>query len=189
MSQIHCDHRFALTHCSVTSFGFIQNFLWSNAGFASLRKLKLREYDPRPDPTVIPINARPAAEKDGSITSDLPYNPSPKHPNRQYNIGDYQMAFNAGKLTPLAVAEALLDLAGSAEHKVAFLSVKRDQVLAAAKASTQRHKDGKVKGPLDGVPLAVKGECYHLLGFSKSNRPDSSLLNEQTLANVSLSSL
>lgn len=51
----------------------------------------------------------------------------------------------------------MLDLSNSPTHKVAFLSVRRDQVLAAAKASTQRYKEGKAKGIFDGVPVAVKG--------------------------------
>jgi len=60
-------------------------------------------------------------------------------------------------LTPTAVAHALLDLSASNEHKVAFLDVKKHQVLAAAKESTQRYKEGKAKSMLDGVPVAVKG--------------------------------
>ncbi len=64
------------------------------------------------------------------------------------------------------MAEALLDLSSSAEHKVAFLSVKRDQVLAAAKASTQRYKEGKAKGVFDGVPVAVKGMIFDMYFIS-----------------------
>ena len=70
--------------------------------------------------------------------------------------------FEDGKLTPLTVAKTLLDLSTSPEHKVAFVSVQREQVLLAAKASTERYKEGRALGPLDGVPMAVKGR-YSLL--------------------------
>ncbi len=91
----------------------------------------------------------------------MPYDASSKHPNRHWTVADYHSAFEAGKLTPLAVAEALLELSNSPKHKVAFLSVKRDQVIAAAKASTQRYMEGKAKGMFDGVPVAVKGMTFH----------------------------
>ena len=142
--------------CSVSNLNFLSSFLWSNAGFNSLRKLSnLREYDVRYDPAVIPIKNK--STENTMDVSNAPYTPSPPHPARHYSIADYHSAFEMGKLTPLAVAEAILDLAASPEHKVAFLSVKSEQVLSAAKASTQRYKDGKALGMLDGVPVAVKG--------------------------------
>ena len=61
------------------------------------------------------------------------------------------------------MAEVLINLSNDPAHKSAFLSVKRDQVLSAAKASTERYKQGKVLGPLDGVPVAVKGMRFLIL--------------------------
>lgn len=61
-------------------------------------------------------------------------------------------------MTPTDVAQTLLDLSKSSEHKAAFLDIRKNQVLTAATESTQRFKDGKVKGMLDGVPVAVKGK-------------------------------
>lgn len=171
MRQTNCNHKFVLIRkCSVANLGFLSSFLWSNAGFGELRKLNLHEYDPRYDPAVIPVVKGEDANDDAPDTSKLPYVPSPQHPNRHYSIADYRSAFEAGKLTPLAVAEVLLDLASSPDHKVAFLSVKRDQVLAAAKASTRRYKEGKSLGPLDGVPVAVKGTLHRLLLFPQSSK-------------------
>lgn len=141
---------------SVANLGFLSSFLWSNAGFNSLRKLDLGKYDPRYDPAVVPVEADTSTAGSIDLTNP-PYIASSKHPNRHFSIADYHSAFEAGTLTPLAVAEALLDLSESPEHQVAFLSVKRDQVLLAAKASTQRFKEGKAKGSFDGVPVAVKG--------------------------------
>lgn len=124
-----------------------------------MRKLDLKEYDPRCDPAVVPLES--SNSNAASVNSaDPPYTASPKQPNRHLSIADYHSAFETGRLTPLAVAEILLDLASSPEHKVAFLSVKRDQVLTAAKASTQRYKEGKALGMFDGVPVAIKGMIF-----------------------------
>lgn len=121
--------------------------------------MNLKEYDPRCDPAVVPLESNNSNAASAS-TADLPYTASPKQPNRHLSIADYHSAFETGKLTPLAVAEVLLDLANSPKHKVAFLSVKENQVLAAAKASTQRYKEGKELGMLDGVPVAIKGASF-----------------------------
>ena len=141
----------------VANIGFLSSLLWSNAGFSSLRKLTLDGYDPRYDPAVIPFNREGHVNTSVQNMSYPPYTASPPHSNRHYSIADYHSAFEAGKLTPLAVAEVLIDLSSDPAHKNAFLSVKKDQVLSAAKASTERYKEGRALGPLDGVPVAVKG--------------------------------
>lgn len=117
-----------------------------------MRKLDLEDYEPRYDPTVIPITN----ESTGSgSTVDAVYINGPKSVNRHYTIADYHSAYESGKLTPTAVAKALLALVP--KHNAAFLDVREDRVLAAAEASTQRYKDGKSRSMLDGVPVSVKG--------------------------------
>ena len=70
-------------------------------------------------------------------------------------------------MTPTAVAEALLDLISkNHKHKTAFLEIKKERVMAAAKASTQRYKTGKSLGVFDGVPVGVKGESFYLYVIS-----------------------
>jgi hypothetical protein len=128
--------------------------------------LDLGDYDPRYDPAVVPLQKNGDSPPRSVDLAQLPYTATTRHPNRHWSAADYHSAFQTGKLTPLAVAEALLDLSSSAEHKVAFLSVKRDQVLAAAKASTQRYKEGKAKGVFDGVPVAVKGMIFDMYFIS-----------------------
>ena len=157
----------------MTHLNAIPSFLWSNAGFNNLRKLNLEDYEPRYDPTVIPIsknNSESTANTTGSGTSTVDhavYINGPKYPHRHYyTIADYHSAYESGKLTPTAVAEALLDLVP--KHKAAFLDVKRDKVLAAAEASTQRHKDGKARGMLDGVPVSVKGMLPMLFSSTRA---------------------
>ena len=61
-------------------------------------------------------------------------------------------------MTPLAVAQALIKLSKTSEHKAAFLQVRQDLVIEVARASTQRWKEGKQFGLFDGVPVAVKGK-------------------------------
>ena len=145
----------------VTNFNFVSSFLWSNAGFNSLRKLDLEDYEPRYDPTVIPKASDSTANAGSGSTLDAVYINGPKCVNRHYTIADYHSAYESGKLTPTAVAKALLALVP--KHKAAFLDVKKDIVLTAAEASTQRYKDGKARSMLDGVPLSVKGMLPVLL--------------------------
>lgn len=150
----------------VTHLNAIPSFLWSNAGFNSLRKLDLEDYEPRYDPTVIPIAKNESTANTGSgSTVDVVYINGPKCLNRHYTIADYHSAYESGKLTPTAVAQALLALVP--KHKAAFLDVAKDKVLAAAETSTQRYRDGKSRGMLDGVPVSVKDEV-DLKGHSKS---------------------
>lgn len=83
--------------------------------------------------------------------------------NRYHSVSDYHALYKSGKLTPTAVAEALLplirrDISPRGEHSVAFLDSKVDIILKAAEASTLRYKQGTALGLLDGVPVAVKDE-------------------------------
>jgi aspartyl-tRNA(Asn)/glutamyl-tRNA(Gln) amidotransferase subunit A len=66
-------------------------------------------------------------------------------------------AFRRGDLTPSAVAEAYLARIGALDGKVgAYLTVVRDQALAAARESDQRWRAGSPRGLLDGAPVALK---------------------------------
>ena len=66
-------------------------------------------------------------------------------------------AYRRGALTPTAVAEDYLARIGALDGKVgAYLTVMRDQALAAARESELRWRAGSPRGPLDGAPLALK---------------------------------
>jgi aspartyl-tRNA(Asn)/glutamyl-tRNA(Gln) amidotransferase subunit A len=66
-------------------------------------------------------------------------------------------AYRNGTLTPEAATEAYLARIDAHDGQVsAFLTVTRERALAAARASTQRLRDGRRLGPLDGVPVALK---------------------------------
>jgi aspartyl-tRNA(Asn)/glutamyl-tRNA(Gln) amidotransferase subunit A len=66
-------------------------------------------------------------------------------------------AYRRGDLTPTAVAEDYLSRIGALDGKVgAYLTVVREQALAAARESELRWRAGSPRGPLDGAPLALK---------------------------------
>ena len=66
-------------------------------------------------------------------------------------------AYRRGDLTPTAVAEAYLARIDALDGRVgAYLTVVREQALAAARESELRWRAGKPLGPLDGVPVALK---------------------------------
>ncbi|KAI6877914.1 hypothetical protein KC360_g8830 [Hortaea werneckii] len=163
----------------LASCGPLQDLLWSNAGFASLRGLpELDNVDPRYEPTVIrnPSSAasEPPRRVDGRVEGDvslLEEDWTLRRPQRSPYLSalDYHEAYKSGKLTPTTVLESLLPLItretspdGSqrpvSHHATAFLQTREDLARKAAEASTARYASGKPLSPLDGVPIAVKDE-------------------------------
>src|SRR3989442_5048903 len=66
-------------------------------------------------------------------------------------------AYRRGDLPPTAVAEAYLARIDALDGRVgAYLTVVRDQALAAARESELRWRAGAPLGPLDGAPVALK---------------------------------
>jgi len=143
--------------------------LWRNAQFDKLKDIKeLDEYEPRHDPTVIPI----ASSSDPKAVS-IEHLPPPRpraHAHQHYTSADYVSSYKSEELTPSDVAEVLIPLISrdaKGEHSVAFLESKAELVRAAAQASTKRYQEGKSLGPLDGVPVAVKDEV-DLKGYRRT---------------------
>ncbi|KAF2471099.1 glutamyl-tRNA amidotransferas-like protein subunit A [Lindgomyces ingoldianus] len=148
----------------LASLPFLQSFFWHNAGFNTLRKTKeLEHVEARYDPTVIPI-PKPSDEPIASYTSDLSIRVLPKAAKaRFYTCADFHEAYKTGTVAPIDVVEALLplvrrDVEKRTVHSTAFVHSKVELVKKAAEASTQRYKEGKPLGMLDGVPFAVKDE-------------------------------
>lgn len=77
-------------------------------------------------------------------------------------VADYQAAYRAGTLTPLDVAARFLSQLDESERgdrpMRAFIDTHRDDILAQAKASTERWKTGRPISAFDGVPVAAKDE-------------------------------
>ena len=146
--------------CSVP---YLQSLLWKNAGFTVLRDIDgLESLESRYDPTVtlfpLPDDPPAASYKDTRVRIP-PTDKSVKF----YTVADFHYAYESGKLTPSDVVEGLLpvirrDIKSRHTHSVAFVETQVDLVKRAAAASTQRYREGKPLGILDGVPFAVKDE-------------------------------
>jgi len=77
-------------------------------------------------------------------------------------IADYALAYREGEATPLDVAQRLLDAtkasqAGDPAMNL-FIDQDNEDILAQARAATERHKRGVPISGLDGVPVAIKDE-------------------------------
>ena len=76
---------------------------------------------------------------------------------RVRTIHELTAAFARGADSPVAVTEAYLARIEALDGKVgAYLTVTRDEAMAAARASEARYRAGAPLGPLDGAPIAVK---------------------------------
>ena len=129
--------------------------------------------DPRYEPSVIRSNSSKGQEDSRNLSTLANENWASKQPfSKVFSSSiDYHEAYKSGKLTPTAVAEALMplirrDVEDTTKHSTAFLSTKVDLVRKAADESTQRYKTGKYLSSMDGVPMAVKDE-EDLTGYTK----------------------
>ncbi|KIW19269.1 hypothetical protein PV08_03563 [Exophiala spinifera] len=154
----------------IGSSSYIQNIFWKLNRFDKLKDIKhLHNYEPRHDPTVVPLSS--ASAEPPSLTS-LP-SPAPRAAvNNYYTCADYHELYTSGKLTPSAVIEALLplirrDVTPAGQYSVGFIDTKVELVQAAARASSERYRLGKPLSVLDGVPVAVKDEV-DLTGYKKT---------------------
>ena len=138
-----------------------------------MRKIRrhLDDYEPRYDPTVIPIADSSASVNTGDVLhsrsgSSILENLSKK---KYYSVADYHALYLSGELTPTAVAKVILplirrDISPPGEHSIAWWDSQVDLILAAAGASTLRYKNKRPIGILDGVPTGVKDE-YDVDGY------------------------
>jgi aspartyl-tRNA(Asn)/glutamyl-tRNA(Gln) amidotransferase subunit A len=71
-------------------------------------------------------------------------------------------AYRSGALTPLQVTEHVLGAAEQLKERTPnmnpFYALRREQALEDARASTQRHRAGQSRGPLDGLIVPIKEE-------------------------------
>ena len=147
--------------------GFIRRIIWHNSGFGDLRKIRkhLDDYEPRYDPTVIPIVDSSTSVDAGDDIRTNSDSPSLEKilEKKYYSVADYHSLYLCGDLTPTAVAKAILplirrDISPPGEHSIAWWDNRVDLILAAAEASTLRYKNNSPIGILDGVPTGVKDE-------------------------------
>lgn len=166
---------------SMEWFRFIREMIWHNTGFDSLRNIVpyIEAYEPWFEPQVVPLpEDLEDSKSDGASTTttaaaaaeeEKPPSSAVYPQARYYSAADYRQLYLSGALTPVDVAETLLplirrDVPNPTEHSKAWFETRVDKVLAAARESTQRYKEGRSLGPLDGVPTAVKDE-YDMEGY------------------------
>jgi aspartyl-tRNA(Asn)/glutamyl-tRNA(Gln) amidotransferase subunit A len=72
-------------------------------------------------------------------------------------IHELGAAYARGETTPTAVTQEHLARIEALDTEIgAYLTVTREHALAAAAAADRRYREGRPRGPLDGVPLAYK---------------------------------
>jgi aspartyl-tRNA(Asn)/glutamyl-tRNA(Gln) amidotransferase subunit A len=78
-------------------------------------------------------------------------------------------AYLGGMVSPLDIAQDIIQkikIVNSELH--IFCDYREDLILKQANESTKRYEDGKVLGPLDGVPIVIKDQI-HVIGLTRRN--------------------
>jgi len=106
------DAEDVLTHVTRLEWlGVVRATVWKNTGFANLRNIRehIEDYEPRFEPTVIPI-----VDSSSSATEQTPLSNFGSNSNGQtakyYSVASYHDLYTSGELTPLAVVQAVLPL-------------------------------------------------------------------------------
>jgi hypothetical protein len=122
---------------------------------------KLREMNPEQPPTYYPLH-RCLPGSNNEVTADVESHPFKGQGAGHLSIHNYAEGYRSGRFTPEMVAENILKAIENSDDGErplrAFIAVHTDDVLAQARASTERYRSGRSLGPLDGVPVAIKDE-------------------------------
>lgn len=118
---------------------------------------------PHPQPNVIALGDGSAPTGMLELDPSLQLPQPADRPGRFYSAADYHALYRSGEATPLQVVEALLplirrDVEPQSQYAAAWTHCYVEEVLAAARASTERWAAGKPLGILDGVPFGVKDD-------------------------------
>ena len=72
-------------------------------------------------------------------------------------IAELAAALEAGETTSVMITQAVIDRTAAVDEKVqAFLHSDAEDALSQARAADDRRTAGKVRGPLDGIPIGIK---------------------------------
>ncbi|CAN8097868.1 unnamed protein product [Discula destructiva] len=113
-----------------------------------------------------------AAPLTATADSSAPSSATPSKPlslTSYYSAATYRNLYLTGELTPVDVAKAILplirrDIEPKGPQHLYFFESRAELVLQAAEEATQRYRENRSLGPLDGVPCAIKDE-YDLDGY------------------------
>ena len=97
---------------------------------------------------------RPAGTPlEGSSMGDVPIH--------YMSLRDVARLIEARELSPVALTEAMLGRIAAVDGRLrSYATVMADEALAAARAAESEIEGGRYRGPLHGVPIAVKDLCY-----------------------------
>jgi Asp-tRNA(Asn)/Glu-tRNA(Gln) amidotransferase A subunit family amidase len=149
----------ALVENAATS-GLLVRQMLETGGISTLRKMVVDE----------PPTYRPHAPCDGAIAQDGPFDLSPFLATKRAGpvesglptIRDFAAAYLTGAATPVQVAERVIASIAESEARPeplrAIVACLKEDLMAQARASAQRFREGRSLGVLDGVPVAVKEE-------------------------------
>ena len=77
------------------------------------------------------------------------------------SAGDLSRLIQSKEVSPVEATEAYLDRIGSLDHRFnSYLTVMREQALADAQQAEEDIASGQHKGPMHGVPVAVKDQFW-----------------------------
>ncbi|MDX9956193.1 MAG: amidase [Anaerolineae bacterium] len=140
--------------------GLLIPSLLQSAGVTHLRGLHFDE-----PPTNFPIHyvGTPApADARIAVAEDWSHSPSLRPGFRFASAMDYVAAYRSGAISPEEVAQqvlAAIESSNAADPPLrAIINVIPEELLRLARESAQRYREGCPRGPLDGVPVAVKDE-------------------------------
>lgn len=122
---------------------------------------RLRTLRPTAAPSGAPlVPAFPPSPPDAR--ADAAAYPAPAAPDEWVSARTLRAAYDAGRTDPEAVVDAILtQIRGHDDGPRAlraFRQINDDDVRRQAEAATQRLKAGEARGPLDGIPIAIKDE-------------------------------
>lgn len=143
--------------------GLVVPQLLDSAGISGFRKLQFDD-----SPIVHPLAYNGMLHSKGQDKKRIiPDFIKIKCPDRQDDfrfetIQDFSTAYREGSITPLQVAENVINAITASNTNspslYAIIASYTDDLLDQARVSTERYKRGDILSPLDGVPIAVKDE-------------------------------
>ncbi len=137
--------------------------LLNNAGIPTFRATEVDEVHPVHPPA---FGSTAEVEASSADSDELVQHaaglPSAELPPFLETAADFVEAYLEERVTPLQVAERVIDRTRESEDLEpalrVFIAQDPDDVLEQARESTERYRRGEPLGPLDGVPVAVKDE-------------------------------
>jgi len=132
--------------------------LLENGGIPKLRKIRFDE-----EPTYFPLAiADTRAESPMEFPQDVGADPTPRDILPQTRVRDFTNGYRAGSLTPLQVAEKVIQAIEVNKNTNpplnAFSASYSEDIRKQAAESSKRLQNGHPRSILEGVPVAVKDE-------------------------------